>query len=265
MQWHVCRHLKFPPNTCKAFAEGDPDFVGYVEDLNQRPFHEVQDVQDARGLPSNTLVVPVAQNFPTVDAFTMDGNLYQVIIDGLKILLCNRLDHSLLTSMFGNVNKHISQFCWLPTVVLHVMIYTVKQSLLTSYFRMWLQFTVSSSHSLNVEGLLKVLEVLPLGTKPRYFGCVPNLRTFNKWYAFKEMLLDTKASGKAKQLLSELQQYVMLLPVPARDMSLVQAALVPQQLTQAERLQRMKVCYITCQLVLFTLPSGAHELALLCS
>jgi hypothetical protein len=87
MQWHVCRHLKFPPNTCKAFAEGDPDFVGYVEDLNQRPFHEVQDVQDARGLPSNTLVVPVAQNFPTVDAFTMDGNLYQVIIDGLKVLL----------------------------------------------------------------------------------------------------------------------------------------------------------------------------------
>lgn len=118
---------------------------------------------------------------------------------------------------------------------------------------MWLQFTVSSSHSLNINGLLKVLELLPPGTKPQYFVCVPNLRIFNKWYAFTELPSDTKASDKAKQLLSELQQYIMLLPVPARNMRGLQASLVPQQLSQAERLQRMKACYMTCQLVLFTL------------
>lgn len=81
----------------------------------------------------------------------------------------------------------------------------------------------------------------------------PNLRIFNKWYAFKELPADTKASDKAKQLLSELQQYVMLLSVPARNMREVHASLVPQQISQAERLQQMKVCYMTCQLVLFTL------------
>jgi hypothetical protein len=35
------------------------------------------------------------------------------------------------------------------------------------------------------------------------------------WYNFDEVPSDTKASDKAKQLLSELQQYVVLLPVPA--------------------------------------------------
>jgi len=65
--------------------------LGYFKDLKQRPIHEVQDVQDARGLPANALVVPTAQDFPTVDAFTMDGDLYQVITSGLslEILLCN--------------------------------------------------------------------------------------------------------------------------------------------------------------------------------
>lgn len=114
---------------------------------------------------------------------------------------------------------------------------------------MWLHFTVSSSHSLNIEGLLKVLDLAPShGTL-----YVPNLRIFNKWYVFKELPADTKASDKAKQLLSELQQYVMLLSVPARNMREVHASLVPQQISQAERLQQMKVCYMTCQLVFFTL------------
>ncbi len=99
MKWHVCR----PPNTRKAYAEGDSDFVSYVEDLSQRPFHEVLDLHKTGSFASNTLVVPVAQNFPNVDAFTMDGNLYQVTIVGRKVLICNPLNHNLLTSMFGHL------------------------------------------------------------------------------------------------------------------------------------------------------------------
>ncbi len=64
-----------------AYAQGESE--SYSEDLKRRPIHEVQDVQDARGLPADTLVVPVAANSPTVDAFTMDGNLYQVTTIGL--------------------------------------------------------------------------------------------------------------------------------------------------------------------------------------
>lgn len=103
MKLHNCRPLKFPPNTCKANSEGNLDFGGYVEDLSQRPFHEVLDLHKTGSFASNTLVVPVAQNFPTVDAFTMDGNLYQVTIVGRKVLICNPLDHNLFTSMFGHL------------------------------------------------------------------------------------------------------------------------------------------------------------------